>query len=753
MIQRISDFCKKKRLFWGGVALALALVLVLGWVGYNLHTDTQSLSRYQILHDDYTEKQGLAPIDPAIGLYQTLQVETATPLYGMRLMFATFDRVPHGTLTATLLQNDETLATAALDMTKILDGAFVDVVFDAPVQLQKDTAYLLVLSWLPETAEDQMLLVCGEGAQAQEALPLTDPLSSEFVQRTAVMQLMTNHTGTRYGLKLFLPVAVLLFVTLMLGYWLVFVRNVKMHVSFAVLAAGLGLVFCLVVPPLSAPDEYVHVANSYQFASEILGQTAKEDRLLYIGELPMRACDAPFMRQNSGEIGIFAYKEMTDNLLTTGNEGALTETAKVRAGEGHLLQYIPQTLGVLLARVLGLSFFAMLLLGRVANLACYVALGTLALRTIPVGKRLLFSVMLLPMCLQLAASFSRDNLVLGVAFCFIALCLQGAYGEAPLCIKGKLALVVTGLFLAPSKAIYILLLALCLIIPNKKLGGNVAGYGIKIILLMGGVTLWINENAAVALRSIKLGSSLGVSSILLVAFFLLGSAVLAGLAWLWETCKQNERRRKTFLWVGGGVVALAVAVVLWKIATLKWLVQPEVYQQEIYPNGDSYYMFTLAYCVNHLQQTVKLLVASLTKQFPSLLQGLVGTLPGEPIVYGIQLSWTLTMALLAQLMLSATRPIGATNRLKKGHGLLFGGIVLGVFALLLVVCLGWTPSNYTQMFGLQGRYLLPVLPVGLLVGETSLVQLRTSARKGLALSASLLGGWAALETLLAFALA
>ena len=39
------------------------------------------------------------------------------------------------------------------------------------------------------------------------------------------------------------------------------------------------------------------------------------------------------------------------------------------------------------------------------------------------------------------------------------------------------------------------------------------------------------------------------------------------------------------------------------------------------------------------------------------------------------------------------------------------GIVLCVIALSFVTALNWTPINYTTIFGLQGRYWLPVLPL------------------------------------------
>ena len=49
-------------------------------------------------------------------------------------------------------------------------------------------------------------------------------------------------------------------------------------------------------------------------------------------------------------------------------------TARVSATGVNLL-YIPQALGIALARVLGMGFFAMVLLGRLCSLAVYTAWG------------------------------------------------------------------------------------------------------------------------------------------------------------------------------------------------------------------------------------------------------------------------------------------------------------------------------------------------------------------------------------------
>ena len=63
------------------------------------------------------------------------------------------------------------------------------------------------------------------------------------------------------------------------------------------------------------------------------------------------------------------------------------------------------------------------------------------------------------------------------------------------------------------------------------------------------------------------------------------------------------------------------------------------------------------------------------------------------------------------------------------------GIILCVVAASLVVALNWTPINYQTLFGLQGRYWLPVLPLALvLCKRAGNISLRRNASRGAALA-------------------
>ena len=748
-MERLGAFVKQHRLWLGGLCVALVTLFALAWAGYTLHYAGMDQCEYRIVHDGYVEKQGLYPTDPAAGLVQQLPAGTGETLYGVRLMFVTDGMVAQGAFRVALeIVDGQTLTACDGDMTTLLDGAFVDVIFASPVTLEEGGSYQLRITFAPAAPEYRAGLVYGGGEQADPALPLTDPLESAAQPRTAALQYITNYTGTGYALKAFAPLAALVFAAVMGGWWLIFVRRAKPHVALAFFAAALGLVFALVTPPMAGPDEYGHLASAYALANRITGQPG-----IVAGEqgetlLAMRACDAEYMRDSSGPIGILAYKTMTDELFSAGNSGALTATARVSPPYNVLvLQYLPQTLGILLARALGLGFHAMLLLGRLASVAVYAALGALAVRLAPAAKNIFFAAGLVPMALSLAGSFSADTLVNGLALVFTALCLRGLVRPGMLSRAEQAGLLVLGALLGPMKAVYLVLVLLCVPIPAAALGGSTRSRLFKALVWVVAAASWLWFNGSTVSYMLR---SVDVERIQLVLLRLAPGAALAVAAWL----RWGKRAwfKKAALAVGALAVVALAAGAAWVLANSGETLTPEEYAASIQPNGESTYVYSFGYIISHIPQTIKLLVNTLGSQLPRYLQGLVGALPGEPIVYGLEISWLLTIALLALLAWACLRPVEEGPLLGRGARWSMGLAVLGVAGLSMLAALCWTPINLTTIFGMQGRYLLPVLPAALLLlGENRVLCLRRETDGALRFGAVALAAAVALQSLVLFA--
>ena len=195
-----------------------------------------------------------------------------------------------------------------------------------------------------------------------------------------------------------------------------------------------GALFCFANPPLQAPDEIDHYLRSYAISLGRLdfdadrGYPGDVDRLLAAfpgawvnahtsvgwGENSQGA-EAPY--DSSG----YALKQWGEDgeVLSVADSFAQYlsgEPAKEKVTEPislMILPFVPQALGMVLARLVGLGALGCLYAGRLANLACYTLLCWLALRGCRRYQPVFLGVMLLPLSLYMAASLSYDATLLG----------------------------------------------------------------------------------------------------------------------------------------------------------------------------------------------------------------------------------------------------------------------------------------------------------------------------------------------------
>lgn len=707
-----------------GLLAALAVYFTCNWVGYDLQERVGNQLRYQIINDDYSQVVEI----PADGLYQQLPLQEGVPVYGVRLKFSTYGTLYRAGMVMVDVYNaaGDMVAQTAANYQNVFDDVFVDLPFgSAYTPAQDETMTLHIyneVEW-----EGPLGLWASEGQVG--AMPLYLERGGSPVAATLAAQYILDDSGTwptellwriRAPLCMAAFAAVLLFVGL----------QAPLAVGAAVVALLLGSVFTSVTPPLVGPDEYTHLAASYEQASRWAGQTPAQTAADGSEKLLVRASDAPYFRTDSGEIGIFAYKAaIIARNSETAPSAELTVVSEADAGQGSG-SYLAQSVGILLARARGLNFYEMLHYGRTANLWAYVALLALALCLAPAGLRgLLAAVGLLPMPLQLAATLSPDAVLIGMVLCFVALCMRLRVQKAAIWQLVLLAVLAVGI--APSKAIYLPLIALLAVIPAPHLDTRKAVAENRPALRLAGIPvslgtlikvgIWLLAALAWALTNAKAlhyaARDMNFGLLTLGGALLL--AAVAVLSVIFIKIYHNPAQRRWF-WRAVAVAALAaIPATMFAFAHMGGGLTPEQLVEGIQPNGDSIYTFSFGYICRNLPATLKLLLRTLPEQGALWLQGLLGTTLGEPIVYRIDVSWLLGVMLLLALLAAALPAAGQAQTLGRRTRWGVSAIVLAVVAISFVVALGWTPINYLTLFGLQGRYWLPVLPLALLLVQNN----------------------------------
>ena len=697
------------------LAAALAAwctVLLCRWVGYDLQERLGNTPSYEIINDDYSQIIDI----PAEGLAQAMPLKAGQPFYGVRFKFSTHGQLYKSGMTMVEAYNEagEQILFAAGNFLNIWDDTFTE--FTCNEAYIPDHDETLTIRLYNESAWDGPLGVwASEGEVSGMPLSVTD---GDTLNATMAMQRVSDFTGSwpaALAARLQKPLAAAVFIAVLLA-----MLHAPLYLFVPAVGLALGVTFTYVTPALVAPDEYTHLAAAYELASTWSGQTAADED----GNLLLRECDAAHFGTKTGDIGVLAYKnEAIAETSEPGSPDVLTTHSEVKAGQGSG-SYLAQALGIRLARAQGKNFYTMLLYGRLANLILYLLLAALAVWLAPTSLCGLFAcVALLPMPLQLAASLSPDAAVLGLVFSFTSLCLR-LRGEKAVWWQ-KILLIVLGGLTAPGKAIYLPVILLCLLVPAENLtyDGNPTvkflgeelpgGCCIHAATLVLAFCFWLAANLnAVAYAARDMNTTVLVTAAAAAAVLL----VLALAAYL-----KLHKRPKVFFWCKVAFAAVLVVGAVGGVYAVSHMgggLDPDQLTMT-YPNGDSIWTFSFGYICRNIPATVKLLLRTLPEQGALWLQGLLGTTLGEPIVYRIDVSWLLGVGLLLAVLAAALprqdEPALLGRRSKAG----MAGICLCVVLAVLAAALNWTPINYQTLFGLQGRYLLPILPLALLLVKSS----------------------------------
>ena len=711
----MQQYKKFLRVLCSLLAAALAAwctVLLCRWVGYDLQERLGNTPSYEIINDDYSQIIDI----PAEGLTQAMPLKAGQPFYGVRFKFSTHGQLYKSGMTMVEAYNEagEQILFAAGNFLNIWDDTFTE--FTCNEAYIPDHDETLTIRLYNESAWDGPLGVwASEGEVSGMPLSVTD---GGTLNATMAMQRVSDFTGSwpaALAARLQKPLAAAVFIAVLLA-----MLHAPLYLFVPAVGLALGVTFTYVTPALVAPDEYTHLAAAYELASTWSGQTAADEN----GNLLLRECDAAHFGTKTGDIGVLAYKnEAIAETSEPGSPDALTTHSEVKAGQGSG-SYLAQALGIHLARAQGQNFYTMLLYGRLANLILYLLLAAMAVWLAPTSLRGLFAcVALLPMPLQLAASLSPDAAVLGLVFSFTALCLR-LRGEKAVWWQ-KILLIVLGGLTAPGKAIYLPVILLCLLIPAENLtyDGNPTvkflgeelpgGCCIHAATLVLAFCFWLAANLnAVAYAARDMNTTVLVTAAAAAAVLL----VLALAAYL-----KLHKRPKVFFWCKVAFAAVLVVGAVGGVYAVSHMgggLDPDQLTMT-YPNGDSIWTFSFGYICRNIPATVKLLLRTLPEQGALWLQGLLGTTLGEPIVYRIDVSWLLGVGLLLAVLAAALprqdEPALLGRRSKAGTA----GICLCVVLAVLAAALNWTPINYQTLFGLQGRYLLPILPLALLLVKSS----------------------------------
>lgn len=244
-----------------------------------------------------------------------------------------------------------------------------------------------------------------------------------------------------------------------LGGVLVFARGAESRPErlMAVLILGVGLVVALMMPrtAMVSWDDETHYRNALDLSYGGETWVTQADEMMF-----------PFLLNNSPDLATAVdVKETVNTLYDNGSTGA------VRSDVFRLLSvaYLPAASGIWLARVLGLSFTATFVAGRVATLLMYVIVLYFAMKRLRSSSMLIGLFALIPTLIFIAGNYCYDSwctafLALGTAV-FLD---EYHHPERKLSLQDTVLMLGSLMLGCIPKAIYFPVFLMCLFMPKEK---------------------------------------------------------------------------------------------------------------------------------------------------------------------------------------------------------------------------------------------------------------------------------------------
>lgn len=244
---------------------------------------------------------------------------------------------------------------------------------------------------------------------------------------------------------------------IILGVFFIILSNSLLKLEYLVLCLILtfGSFSVFLTPILGVPDEQVHLARA---------------------EATSRFDLFPYPDEDGYYTTIESVSELTAKARTTYNEQSTNtidysdSTMEIFAVSNSFIGYIPQAIGVGIAKLFNLPAIGMMYLGRITNLIFSAILAFFAVKISHKAKPLIFVCCCFPLQVYLAASLSIDAFINYGSLLIVALILNYSENNNTKIKNSNIWLLMLLMFcVATCKLTYAALSLLIFFIPNEKI--------------------------------------------------------------------------------------------------------------------------------------------------------------------------------------------------------------------------------------------------------------------------------------------
>lgn len=230
----------------------------------------------------------------------------------------------------------------------------------------------------------------------------------------------------------------------------------KKYGIFAAIIMVWGIMISFMIPMWQTPDENTHIM--------VIGQSLGNERIVsyLFNDVNLDAWRVAFHSEEKIDT------EMWIDSMTKSPSYSFSDVAPSGL-DFVIVRRLPSTIGLLLGLVLRLPTFWVLQLGELFALLFYTIISVFALKLMPIKKELFAMLMLLPMAIQEAASFSIDAVLLPLIYLFIAYMFYMRYEAEKVTIRDVILTLILWGLITYIKVPYVFLILLVFMIPLSKI--------------------------------------------------------------------------------------------------------------------------------------------------------------------------------------------------------------------------------------------------------------------------------------------
>ena len=278
-----------------------------------------------------------------------------------------------------------------------------------------------------------------------------------------------NINSTKYYI-IFLSISIIIFLIILLLNKITSkkIEN-KIHRVFLVAILVLGSIFIVLSPLFTGSDEHNHYYRIYEITEGVFVTPTEQ----FVGSNMPESLQETF-EIASGNNTKIKYKDIKKmkkiklNKEQTKQYGDLWTNSYSNTALYSPIQYLPQVLGFIIGKMIGLGPLLIGMLGRLFNLIFYALIGFFCLKIIPKSKMFYFLILISPNMLQCATTLSADAFTNGIFLLILSMFLNIYYRETKIKRSEEIFLFALSVLISLCKIVYLPIVLLLLIIIKDK---------------------------------------------------------------------------------------------------------------------------------------------------------------------------------------------------------------------------------------------------------------------------------------------